>query len=101
MGFLCMRVINIGLIQVFSITHHDAKPALEAWLAETEEAEWKTPIDITSRYASASILKEKRVVFNIKGRRYRLLAIIDFQSGIVVIDRIGTHAEYDKWGLGK
>jgi mRNA interferase HigB len=96
-----MRVVNIGIIQAFSNTHHDAKSALEAWLAETEEAEWKTPIDITNRYASASILKEKRVVFHIKGKKYRLLTIIDFQLGIVFIDRIGTHVEYDKWGLGK
>jgi mRNA interferase HigB len=39
------------------------------------------------------------VVFNLKGNKYRLLARMAYKSGIVRVQKIGTHAEYDKWNL--
>ena len=47
-------------------------------------------------YATASIVSADRVVFNIKGNSYRLVAAIDFEKAIVFVKWIGTHAEYDK-----
>ena len=43
-----------------------------------------------------SILKGSRVVFNIKGNDYRLIASIQYQAGVLAIRFFGTHAEYDK-----
>lgn len=94
-----MRVVNIRYIHEFSTAHPDAKSALASWLAELEEADWKTPIDLKSRYPSASILSGKRVVFNIKGNRFRALTLIDYESGVVFLKELGTHAEYDEWAL--
>jgi len=37
-----------------------------------------------------------RIVFNVKGNDYRLVAAVDFEKGIVWIKWIGTHADYDK-----
>lgn len=45
---------------------------------------------------SASILKNRRVVFNIKGNDYRLIVAIAYQRGWMFIKFIGTHKEYDK-----
>ena len=92
-----MRVLGKALISEFSSSHADARDALAAWLYEAEEAEWKAPLDITERYPNSSILGGRRVVFNIKGNRYRLDAKIDFARALVIVVRIGTHAEYDKW----
>ena len=47
-------------------------------------------------YATASIVSADRVVFNIKGNDYRLVAAIDFEKGIVWIKWIGTHRDYDR-----
>ncbi len=94
-----MKVLNIRLVHEFSLTHPDAKGALDSWVAELEEAEWETPIDLKARYPSASILGGKRVVFNIKGNRYRALAMIDYESKLVIMKELGTHAEYDEWVL--
>ena len=44
----------------------------------------------------ASFLAENRVIFNIKGNTYRLVVKARYQHGIVLIEWIGTHAEYDK-----
>lgn len=49
-----------------------------------------------SQYPYSSILSDNRVVFNIKGNRYRLVAHINYESGTVYIRFIGTHAEYNR-----
>lgn len=95
-----MRVLGKKKINNFCEKHTDAREQLLAWVAELEDADWSTPVDLKDRYPSASILSGKQVVFDIKGNNYRIHALIDFQSGIVVCKQIGTHAEYDKWGLG-
>ncbi|EOR7631858.1 type II toxin-antitoxin system HigB family toxin, partial [Escherichia coli] len=40
-----------------------------------------------------------RVIFNIKGNNYRLVVQVVYQAGMVIVERVGTHAEYDKWRL--
>jgi mRNA interferase HigB len=92
-----MKVIGKILLDDFSRFHSDVRKQAEAWLAEAEEAEWKDPIELQTRYPSASILKNRYVVFNLKS--YRLLARISYTSRILAILRVGTHEEYDKWNL--
>jgi mRNA interferase HigB len=50
---------------------------------------------VKRRYASASVVTADRIVFNIKGNDYRLVAAVDFERGIVWIKWIGTHRDYD------
>jgi len=73
----------------------DAKRALEAWHREAKRATWTSPQDIKRLYASASILKGGRVVFNMCGNRYRLVVRINFKQQIVFVRFVGTHAEHD------
>lgn len=37
-----------------------------------------------------------KIVFNIGGNRYRLVAVVLFIGGVMNIRFIGTHSEYDK-----
>lgn len=90
-----MKIISIKALRDFWTTHPDAEQSLKAWHDEVEQAEWKTPADIKSQYRSASILKNRRVVFNIKGNDYRLIVSIAYQRGWVFVKFIGTHHEYD------
>lgn len=93
-----MRIIKRKTLKDFynQPDYWDAKGSLEAWYHEARHARWETPADIKSRYASASVLKNSRVVFNIGGNKYRLVVKIDYAAGIVFIRFIGTHAEYDR-----
>jgi len=75
--------------------HHSIKAALDSWFHEVRRAKWKTSADIKRMYASASVIGAERVVFNIKGNAYRLVAAVDYRRGIVFIKSIGTHKEYD------
>lgn len=72
------------------------KAALDAWFHEANKADWAGPADVKKSYANASIVSSDRVVFNIKGNDYRLIAAIDYKRKIVFIKRLGTHAAYDK-----
>lgn len=92
-----MKIVGKDRLVTFKVAHADARFQLDAWLAESEEARWRTFQDIRARYPSASLVAKNRVVFNIKGNHYRLDAKIDFASAVVLIMRIGTHDEYDNW----
>ena len=74
----------------------DSEQQLKSWYQETSNAEWKNPKDITNEYQSASILADNRVVFTIKGNKYRLIVRINFDYGIIWIRFVGSYAEYDK-----
>ncbi|MGD1851366.1 MAG: type II toxin-antitoxin system HigB family toxin [Cyanophyceae cyanobacterium] len=58
--------------------------------------DWQGPSDIKQIYSNVSIVANNRVVFNIKGNDYRLIAHDRYDIGIVFIRFIGTHAEYDR-----
>ncbi len=91
-----MRIVGRRLIDTAIRKHPDLNGPLRAWTAEVEGASWKNPLDITSRYPRASVLPGgQRIVFRIKGNRYRLIAVVEFVGEIVRVRWIGTHAEYD------
>ncbi len=91
-----MRVISRKTLKNFWKKHADAEQSLKAWFHETKAARWRSFTDIKVRYRSADALPGNRVVFNIKGNTYRLIVHIHYNTGIVFIRFIGTHAEYDK-----
>ncbi len=97
-----MRVIARSTLTRFveSLSGHReqraVRSALQAWFHEAVRAEWTSPVDVKESYANASILGSERVVFNIKGNDYRLVAAIDYRRRIVFIKWLGTHAAYDK-----
>ena len=72
-----------------------ARTQYEAWLDIVRRAEWRNPEDVKASYPKASILKTSRVVFNIKGNDYRLIAALRYPAGVLAIRFFGTHAEYD------
>ena len=92
-----MRVHNKKLLFEFARHHADVVAQVQAWVAEVEAASWVSPADIKERYASVSILGGKQYIFDLKGNAYRLEVLVDYASQIVLVKRIGTHAEYEKW----
>jgi len=91
-----MRIIARKTLRDFHEKHTAAKAPLESWFHEASDAAWKSPADIRRRYPSADILPGNRVVFNIKGNQYRLIVKIHYNTSIVLVRFVGTHAEYDR-----
>lgn len=90
-----MRVIALSHLRDFWKLHPAAEQPLKAWHEEACNADWRQPADIKALYRSASVLRNRRVVFNIKGHDYRLVVAIAYQLQIVYVKFVGTHAEYD------
>ena len=93
--FSFMKIIAVKALREFGEQFPDAEQPLKAWVDEVRKAHWVQPADIKRYYRSASILKNRRVVFNIKGNTYRLVASVAYQFGAVDIKFIGTHERYD------
>lgn len=91
-----MEVYDQIKLVLFGNRHADARNALHAWHNVVKNSTWTTPHDIKARFNGADFLSGNRVIFNIKGNHYRLVAQIDYGRASVAIEWVGTHAEYDK-----
>jgi mRNA interferase HigB len=91
-----MHVLSLKKLREFWQRHAASEPALRAWYHETGNASWKSFAEIKEQHRSADCLPGNRVVFDIKGNHYRLIAKIHYNTGRLFIRFVGTHAEYDK-----
>ena len=91
-----MRIISRKALRIFWEEHPDTRQALQAWYADVKHARWKSPADIKKAYRNASFVTNHRVVFNIKGNKYRVIVAVQYKFGIVFIRFVGTHQQYDR-----
>jgi mRNA interferase HigB len=84
------------MLREFWQKHPDARQPLQAWYFDVKHSFWKTPTDIKNIYRNCSFPGNNRVIFNIKGNKYRVVVAIQYAFGIVYIRFVGTHSDYDK-----
>ena len=90
-----MRIIAKRALREFWERHPNAKEPLLSWDREVKQEDWDEPAKVKATYRSASIVGGNRVVFNIKGNDYRLVAEIKYKYRVVYVRFVGTHVEYD------
>ncbi|MBW8360298.1 MAG: type II toxin-antitoxin system HigB family toxin [Weeksellaceae bacterium] len=90
------RIIAKRTLKDFWEKHPDAEQYLKTWFDVAKSNTWKSPADVKQNFANASILRDSRVVFNIKGNSYRLIVKFNYEREWAFIRFIGTHSEYDK-----
>ena len=81
-----------GVLKAFKVSDETTEHQVK-WLIRFMP---KNINELKNDYPSASILKDNRIVYNIKGNNYRLIVKFNFEYQICWIRFIGTHAEYDK-----
>ncbi len=91
-----MRVIAVKTLRQFAKKKKDADQPLLAWYQEASKASWRNHNELKSQIRNASVINDKRVVFNIHGNKYRLVVDIEYRLQIIFIVWAGSHAEYDK-----
>jgi mRNA interferase HigB len=91
-----MEVLNKRIIDDFVSDHADLKSAVNRWLEQMEAALFSSHNELKRHFPSADYVGKSRYVFNIKGNNYRLVAIVFYAAGQVIVCFIGTHAEYDR-----
>ena len=90
------RIFSKSTLREYWETHPDTEHYLKTWYDTAMNSDWKNPNDIKMTYASASILKNSRIVFNIRGNSYRLVTKFNFEKQWIFVRFIGTHEEYNK-----
>jgi mRNA interferase HigB len=92
---ISVRIFNRATLIGFWTKHKDAEGPLRLWFSIVERAKWSGPSELRATFGSADFLADNRVVFDIKGNRYRIVAQIKYTPLYLVYIRfIGTHAEY-------
>lgn len=90
------RIFSRGTLRTFWGKYPETEQSLKVWYEDVLAATWKSPTEVKRQYATASILKNGRIVFNIRGNSFRLVAHFDFVRQMVYIRFVGSHKEYDK-----
>lgn len=93
-----MRIIAVGTLKAFwsKAGRGDAEQPLRAWVHIVKAAEWEKPTDVKRMFRTAAVIAHERVVFNIGGNKYRLVAAIHCRGRRIYVRFIGTHQEYDR-----
>ncbi len=93
-----MRIIAVSTLQEFWSRpgRQDAEQPLRTWVQVVRAADWSKPTDVKLMFRSADVLRNERVVFDIGGNKYRLIAAVHYRGKRVYVRFIGTHAEYDE-----
>ena len=73
----------------------EAAVSLQEWYREMLIADYKNFNELKTVYRNASLVGDQRVVFNIKGNKYRLVVRIVFNYKTIQVKWFGTHKEYD------
>jgi mRNA interferase HigB len=90
-----MVIIQFKSIRQFYERYPSAKKPLLAWYEKTLAANWSNITDVQNTFRYADHIGGERVVFNIRGNEYRLIAAVIYQTRTLYIKFIGTHEEYD------
>ena len=93
-----MRVIALSTLKAFWVarpSYADAEAPTLAWYRDVLKADWAKPSDVKRQFASASILRDGRVVFNVGGNKHRIVVWINYPYRVVYVRFIGTHRQYD------
>ena len=89
-----MRIIAVENLEDFWKKNPKSKLPLQAWFTVAKRCNWKNANEIKLTFPNVSILKDNRIVFNIKGNDYRLIVKFNFAVSLGYICFVGTHKEY-------
>ena len=90
------RIFAKSTLREYWEKHPETEQYLKTWYETAMNSDWRTPNEVKQTYVNASILKDSRIVFNIKRNSYRLVVKFNFDKQWIFIRFIGTHSEYDK-----
>ncbi|MEM6773198.1 MAG: type II toxin-antitoxin system HigB family toxin [Bacteroidota bacterium] len=96
-----MRVIALRTLREFwESGHRAAETPLRAWYGVASKARWQSLAEVRQIFPHADPVKADSgrmlTVFNVGGNNYRLVVDIVYDLQAIYIQKVMTHAEYDK-----
>jgi mRNA interferase HigB len=96
MGTSAVKVLGEAMIARFARRHPASRKPLQRFLEVARAADWPHLPALKRSFAAADCASSGMVIFDIGGNKYRLVATVNFEKQILLIDRIFTHGEYSR-----
>jgi len=101
-ALLSVHVISEKALRDFAKKYTEAGPPLKAWLKLVEHGHFQNLAELKKTFPSVDMVPVKSrsfYVFDIGGNKYRLIVTIHFNTQMLFVRHVLTHAEYDtdKW----
>jgi mRNA interferase HigB len=95
-----VRVLGEATVARFAKKHADARNPLQRFLAVVHNADWPYLPAVKRTFPATDIGRRSgRLIFDIGGNKYRLIASVDFKEQILVVERVLTHEDYMREAL--
>lgn len=92
-----MQILSLRTLREFWEQYRDAEVPLRSWYKITSTAKWENFGELRATFGSADAVGDKRVIFDIGGNKYRIVARVVYGPYYrLMIKFVGTHAEYNK-----
>jgi mRNA interferase HigB len=92
-----MQVLSKKTLRDFWAVHNQAEAPLSAWFLAVSKADWTGPADIKAAFGTnVDFVGDNRVIFDIGGNKFRLIAHVSYKFHRVLIKFVGTHKQYDR-----
>ncbi|WP_186649875.1 type II toxin-antitoxin system HigB family toxin [Fluviispira vulneris] len=99
-----MRIITTGRLNEYAEQYPDSKKWLQSFKLITNKAKWASFADLKKDFPQSDLIatdttKDSRIVFDVKGNKYRMITHISFEYQVIYLKAFWTHAEYSKVNL--
>lgn len=92
-----MQVVALRTLRQFWERHPQAQRPLRAWYALVSRAEWRGPGDVKAQFGgTVDFVADNRIIFDLAGNKYRLVVHVAYAYKRILVQFVGTHAEYDR-----
>lgn len=92
-----MRVLGEAVLARFAEKHADARGPLQRFLEIARSAQWPHYSAVKDTFRATDRGKQTgRLIFDIGGNKYRLIASVDFGEQLLVIEQVLTHQDYER-----
>jgi len=93
-----VKLVHRERLEAFARKFKDSETGLGAWAKAIESGRFRHFVELQQTFGSADYVRPF-VVFNIAGNKYRLIALVSFELGLVSVESVMTHSEYNrgKW----
>jgi mRNA interferase HigB len=92
-----MRIIAKRVLMQKAQLYGDCITQTERWYRAASTASWRNLAEVRVVYPHADVVGDK-TIFNLKGNDYRLIVYINYETQIIYIKDLLTHATYDRGG---
>ncbi len=90
-----MRVVTRRTLKEFWEKYPAAEKPLREWEARMHFGRFANASEIVAAFSDADVIGDKRIVFNIGGNKFRLVARVNYSAQAAYVRFVGTHNQYN------